>query len=288
MSAEPSPCSMSPSRRGTSLPLAGHGVEVAAEDDPPVAAELGARDHVVADAVEGRARRTLAAGGARRARRARASWRLTDGTADERRGRAEQVAASAQRRPRRHVADAVVAQDVVELGLVVALALLEPPEDQRARQTELAAGERPAAGSPARRCTTAARRPGSTSSPVSASITGIAGLRITPSPSTHAVADARALRRPCSGCPIVHVVADDDRRRLRRLEHAADADAAREVHALADLRARPDRRPGVDHRVGADARADVHVARHQDRRRARGTSPSGPTPPGTTRTRAAA
>ena len=60
------------------------------------------------------------------------------------------------------------------------------------------------------------------------------------------------------------VVLDDHRPALRRLEHAADPDAAREVHALADLRARADRRPGVDHRALADARADVHVARHQD------------------------
>ena len=37
------------------------------------------------------------------------------------------------------------------------------------------------------------------------------------------------------------VVLDDDGHGLRRLEHAADADAAREVHALADLCAR--RRP---------------------------------------------
>ena len=49
---------------------------------------------------------------------------------------------------------------------------------------------------------------------------------------------------------------------LRRLEHAADADAARQVHVLADLRARTDRRPRVDHRAAVDVGADVHVARH--------------------------
>ncbi len=59
------------------------------------------------------------------------------------------------------------------------------------------------------------------------------------------------------------VVLDDHRRRLGRLEHATDADAAREVHVRADLRARSDRRPRVDHRVVPDVRADVHVARHQ-------------------------
>ena len=58
-------------------------------------------------------------------------------------------------------------------------------------------------------------------------------------------------------------VLDDHRRRVRRLEHAADADAAREVHVGADLRARADRRPGVDHRPRPDPGADVHVAGHQ-------------------------
>ena len=37
--------------------------------------------------------------------------------------------------------DAVLAEDVVELGLVVALALGEPLDDEHARQPELAAGE---------------------------------------------------------------------------------------------------------------------------------------------------
>jgi hypothetical protein len=35
------------------------------------------------------------------------------------------------------------------------------------------------------------------------------------------------------------VVLDDGRAGLQRLEHAADADAARQVHVLADLRAEP-------------------------------------------------
>ena len=52
-------------------------------------------------------------------------------------------------------------------------------------------------------------------------------------------------------------------RRLRRLEHAADPDAAGEVDVGADLRARADRRPRVDHRPRPDPGADVHVARHQ-------------------------
>src|SRR5690606_33995275 len=43
------------------------------------------------------------------------------------------------------------------------------------------------------------------------------------------------------------VVLDDRRRCLERLEHAADADAARQVHVAADLRAAADRRPRIDH-----------------------------------------
>src|SRR5262249_57767836 len=60
------------------------------------------------------------------------------------------------------------------------------------------------------------------------------------------------------------VVLDDHRLRLRRLQHAADADATGEVHALPDLRARAHRGPGVHHRALAHARADVHEAGHQD------------------------
>ena len=52
-------------------------------------------------------------------------------------------------------------------------------------------------------------------------------------------------------------------RGLQRFEHAADADAARQMHVLADLRAGADRRPGVDHGAAVDVRADVHVARHE-------------------------
>ena len=44
-------------------------------------------------------------------------------------------------------------------------------------------------------------------------------------------------------------VLDHDGRGLQRLEHAADADAAGQVHVGADLRARADRRPRVDHRA---------------------------------------
>jgi hypothetical protein len=59
------------------------------------------------------------------------------------------------------------------------------------------------------------------------------------------------------------VVLDDDGSGLERLEHAADAGAARNVHALADLRAAADRRPGIDHRAFADIGAEVDEAGHQ-------------------------
>src|SRR6185312_4837799 len=42
------------------------------------------------------------------------------------------------------------------------------------------------------------------------------------------------------------VVLDDRRPGLHRLQHAADADTTRQMHVLADLRARTDRGPGVD------------------------------------------
>ena len=54
-----------------------------------------------------------------------------------------------------------------------------------------------------------------------------------------------------------------DRVGLQRLEHAADADAARDVAVLADLRAGADGRPGVDHRAAVDIGADIDEARHQ-------------------------
>ena len=64
-------------------------------------------------------------------------------------------------------------------------------------------------------------------------------------------------------------VLDDHRPRLRRLEDAADADAAREMHVRADLRARSHRRPRVDHRPRTDPGADVHEPRHEDDTRER-------------------
>ena len=49
----------------------------------------------------------------------------------------------------------------------------------------------------------------------------------------------------------------------KRLQHAADAGAAGDVHVLADLRAGADRRPGVDHGAGIDMGAEIDEGRHQ-------------------------
>jgi hypothetical protein len=59
------------------------------------------------------------------------------------------------------------------------------------------------------------------------------------------------------------IVLDDDGLGLQRLQHAADADAAGNVHALADLRAGADRRPGVDHGRFIDIGAEIDEGRHQ-------------------------
>ena len=87
-------------------------------------------------------------------------------------------------------------------------------------------------------------------------------------------ADAHALGDDAAGAE-EGAVLDDHGRRVRRLEHAADADTAREVHVRPDLGARADGRPGVDHRARADPGADVHEARASARRLPRGTSRSG-------------
>src|SRR5438477_15209 len=61
------------------------------------------------------------------------------------------------------------------------------------------------------------------------------------------------------------VILDDHRIRLQRLQYAADADAAGEVHVLADLRAGADGGPGVDHAALVDVGPDVDVRGHQHR-----------------------
>ena len=67
--------------------------------------------------------------------------------------------------------------------------------------------------------------------------------------------------------PDERLVLNHDRHRVRRLEHAADADAAGEVDVLADLGGRADGGPGVDHRPGVHVGADVDERGHQHRPR---------------------
>ena len=111
------------------------------------------------------------------------------------------------------------------------------------------------------------------SSPVSASITGMEGSRklrrqhgalADPRPAGHHAAAADE-----------GVVLDDDGHGIGRLEHAADAHAARQVHPLADLGARGDRGPGVDHGVRPDPGADVHVGGHEHHAAAEERAPAG-------------
>ena len=101
--------------------------------------------------------------------------------------------------------------------------------------------------------------------------TGVPRVRMTPAASTARDANDRALVDAAVAAD-EHVVLDDDRRRVHRLEHAADLRRRAQVHALADLRARADERVRIDHRPAVDIRADVHVHRrhaHHARREVR-------------------
>src|SRR3990167_1690263 len=60
------------------------------------------------------------------------------------------------------------------------------------------------------------------------------------------------------------VVLDDGGGGLQRLQYAADADAAGQVHVLADLGAGGDGYPGIDHGAGVDVGANVDEGWHQD------------------------
>src|SRR5581483_9985161 len=53
------------------------------------------------------------------------------------------------------------------------------------------------------------------------------------------------------------IVLDDHGLGLQRLQHAANADAAGDMHALADLGARAHGRPGVDHGGLIDIGAEI-------------------------------
>ena len=116
--------------------------------------------------------------------------------------------------------------------------------------------------------------PRDSSSPVSASMTGIPGLRMHPSPRT-APGPTRAPWVIMQRLPMRASSSTITGAACGRLEHAADADPARQVDVGADLGARTHRRPGVDHGVGADPGADVDVARHHDDARLEEAAPAG-------------
>ena len=143
----------------------------------------------------------------------------------------------------------------------MALPFREALDDEHAGQSELAAGEGPGSGGGDRHA------PGRHHSAAEF----LAGGRIDDGDGTGqdasgtehgAVADPGTLRHDATAADEC-VVADEDRRGLRRFEHTADAHATGEVHVGTDLGAGADRGPGVDHGVGTHPSADVHVARHE-------------------------
>src|SRR5579875_529719 len=155
----------------------------------------------------------------------------------------------------------VIPENPVERDLVGRRALGQPAQHEHAGQAELAPGEPAAVGA------ADADRPRRDL----AAREFLAGLRID---------DVRAAGQDRPGaehCPgpdpgAVHdhapgaderLVLDHHRDRVRRLEHAAYAHAACQVHVLADLRAGADGRPGVHHRPGVHVGPDVHERRHQ-------------------------
>ena len=159
----------------------------------------------------------------------------------------------------------MLAQEIVELALVVSLAGLESLDHEHAREAELTARERPRP-----RCLDghATRRH---HSPTQL----LAGLGIDdrdragendPGTDERTVADAGAFDDHRAAADDA-VVADDDRRGLRGFEDTTDADASRKVHVGPDLGTGTDGGPRVDHGVRAHPGADVHVARHQDHAR---------------------
>ena len=101
------------------------------------------------------------------------------------------------------------------------------------------------------------------SSPVSASMTGMEGFKMVPSPTTEPRPDPRPLGDHAPAADH-HLVLDDHGRRLGRLEHPPDTHAAGEVDLLADLGAGSDGGPGVYHGAGPDPGSDVDEAGHAD------------------------
>src|SRR4051794_5445049 len=120
--------------------------------------------------------------------------------------------------------DAVFAEDVVQSELVVTLPLTEPAEYEQARHAEVTAGEAPDPRRPN------ADRPRRSLAPSQL----VAGLRVVDprrrredraGAELRAGADARTFDDHAPRAD-ERVVLDDDRDRVGRLQHAADADAA--------------------------------------------------------------
>ena len=143
----------------------------------------------------------------------------------------------------------------------MALALGEALHHEHARQPELAARELPGAGRRRPRRTSRARCRELSSSPVSASITGIDPVRIAPAPSTTPL----PTRAPSATMQREPIIVSSP-----MITGAACGGSSTPPMPTPPERCtrspicahEPDRRPRVDHRVGADAGADVHVARH--------------------------
>ena len=116
--------------------------------------------------------------------------------------------------------------------------------------------------------------PRDSSSPVSASMTGMPGLRMHPPRGPRPSPDPGALgdHRPAAD---EGVVLHDHRGGLGRLEDTADPYPAGQVDVGADLGAGAHGGPGVDHGAGADPGADVDVARHHDDARLEEAAPAG-------------
>src|SRR6201989_761634 len=140
--------------------------------------------------------------------------------------------------------NAVVPQNFVQRGFVVAVTLGQPPQHQHAGQAELAAGELAGPGA------ADAHRPGRRLTP-GQFLPGLGVDHVHAGAQDRARAQHRALTDPgpfhdhAPGAD-EGVVTHHHRHRVRRLEHAADADSPGQVDVLADLGAGPDRGPGVD------------------------------------------
>src|SRR5208337_3680830 len=132
-------------------------------------------------------------------------------------------------------AGAVVAQHLVELRLVVALALVEPLDDEHARHEELPSRVLAAPAGPNGHAPRWHDAAGDLLSGLGVD-DGDGGVEEAPRPQDRTLADAGAAGHHAAA-PDEGVVLHHHRHRVGGLEHAADAHAARQVDPLPDLRA---------------------------------------------------